>query len=59
MVFATVIHREDGYNARSHATYKSKSCRTFVHVISKGAIQVLRNAVGGGRVSDFPKKGVT
>ena len=24
-----------------------------------GAIQVLRNAVGGGRVSDFPEKSVT
>ena len=24
-----------------------------------GAIQVLRNAVGGGRVSEFPEKSVT
>ena len=24
-----------------------------------GAIQVLRNAVGGGRVSDFPDKSIT
>ena len=27
--------------------------------INIGAIQVLRNAVGGGRVSEFPEKSVT
>ena len=28
----------------------------FVSSLWKGAIQVLRNAVGGGRVSDLPEK---
>ena len=28
-------------------------------VLYLGAIRVLRNAVGGGRVSDFPEKSVT
>ena len=30
----------------------------FLHIFTFGAIQVLRNAEGGGRVSDFPKKSV-
>ena len=30
-----------------------------LHCDAPGAIQVLRNAVGSGRVSDFPEKTVT
>ena len=32
---------------------------TCISYLLLGAIQVLRNAVGSGRVSDFPEKNVT